>query len=306
MRILITGGTGFIGTRLVAELQSEKHELTVLVRDYAKARLRLGASPELVRSLDEIDHGSHFDAVINLAGASIADKRWTQARKRLLLSSRLQTTTALVQLFQRLRRPPAVMLSASAVGFYGAHGVQPLTETSPVHDEFSHELCKRWEEEARKAESLDIRVCIMRFGVVLGPAGGMLGRLLPIFRLGLGGRIGDGEQMLSWVHRDDVIKAMQFLLASEAESGVFNVTAPAAVNNLEFTRVLAAGVKRPALLPLPAPVVQLMFGEMGDRLLLHGQNVKPVRLQALGSEFKYPDLGSAVSACLCDSESNKG
>lgn len=304
MRILITGGTGFIGSRLVNALQEEKHEVTVLVRDYARSRLILGADPELVRSLDEIAQDMHFDAAINLAGAGIADKRWTRARKKLLLSSRLQTTKALMQLFQRLRQPPSVLLNASAVGFYGAHGSEPLTETSPVHDEFSHELCKRWEEEARKAESLGVRVCIVRLGVVLGPDGGMLGRLLPIFRLALGGRIGNGEQMLSWVHRDDVIRAIDFLLNSNTESGVFNLTAPEAINNREFTRVLAAAVNRPAVLPLPAPVVQLMFGEMGDRLLLHGQNVKPARLQALGFEFKYPDLRSAVSACLCDSGSN--
>lgn len=304
MQILITGGTGFIGSRLIEELLAGGHELTVLVRDYARARLILGTGPELVRSLDEIAHDRLFGAIINLAGAGIADKRWTRARKRLLLSSRLQTTRALVQLCQRLRQPPGLLLSASAVGFYGAHGAEALTETSPVNDEFSHELCKRWEEEARKVESLGVRVCIMRLGVVLGAGGGMLGRLVPIFRLGLGGRIGDGEQMLSWVHRADVIGVMQFLLASEAESGVFNVTAPGAVTNREFTRELAAAVKRPALLPMPAPMVQLMFGEMGDRLLLHGQNVKPARLQTLGFEFRYPDLHSALSACLCDSGSN--
>lgn len=304
MQILMTGGTGFIGSRLLEELQTAGHELTVLVRDYAKARLVLGAGPELVRSLDEIDQDRQFDAVINLAGAGIAEKRWTTARKKLLLSSRLQTTKALVQLCQRLRQPPGLLLSASAVGFYGAHGSEPLTETSPVHDEYSHELCKRWEEEARKAESLGVRVCILRLGVVLGHGGGMLGRLLPMFRLALGGRIGDGEQMLSWVHRADVIRAMQFLLASETEYGVFNLTAPVAVTNREFTRELAAAVNRPAVLPLPAPMVQIMFGEMGDRLLLHGQNVRPARLQALGFEFKYPDLRAALAACLCDSGSN--
>jgi uncharacterized protein (TIGR01777 family) len=304
MRILITGGTGFIGARLADELQAEGHELTVLVRDYARARLILGTRPELLRSLDEVDQDRQIDAVINLAGAGIADKRWTGARKRLLLSSRLQTTKALVALCQRLRQRPRVFLSASAVGFYGAHGSEPLTESSPAHDEFSHQLCKRWEEEARKGESLGMRVCIMRFGVVLGPGGGMLGRLQPMFKLALGGRLGNGQQMLSWVHRADVINAMRFLLASENESGVFNVTAPEAVNNATFTRELAAVVKRPAVLPLPAPLVQLMFGEMGDRLLLHGQNVKPARLQALGFNFRYPELRSALAACLCDSESN--
>ncbi len=304
MRILITGGTGFIGARLTEELQVLGHELTVLVRDYARARLTLGTRPELLRSLDEVDQDRQFDAIINLAGAGIADKRWTRARKRLLLSSRLETTRALVQLCQRLRQRPGLLLNASAVGFYGAHGTEPLTETSAAHDEFSHQLCKRWEEEARKAESLGIRVCLLRLGVVLGPGGGMLGRLLPMFRLALGGRLGDGQQMLSWVHRTDVINVIRFLLAGDSESGVYNVTAPESVSNRTFTRELAAAVNRPAVLPLPAPLVQLMFGEMGDRLLLHGQNVKPARLQAEGFEFRYPDLRSALAACLCDSESN--
>ncbi len=304
MRILITGGTGFIGSCLADELLAAGHHLTVLVRDYARARLILGTGLELVRSLDEIEQDQKVDAIINLAGAGIAEKRWTQARKQVLLNSRLQTTRALVQLCQRLQHKPQVMLTASAVGFYGAHGPAPLTETSPVHDEFSHQLCLRWEEEARKAEALGIRVCILRFGVVLGPDGGMLARLLPIFRLALGGRIGDGEQFMSWVHRSDVIRAMQFLLTAESEAGVFNVTAPGTVNNREFTRELAAAVNRPAVLPLPATMVQLMFGEMGDRLLLHGQNVKPARLQAQGFEFRYPELKTALSACLCDSGSN--
>lgn len=297
MRILVTGGTGFIGKRLVADLQSAGHEITVLVRDYAQARLALDADPELIRSLDEIPTHAMFDRVINLAGAGIASKRWTAARKKLLLESRLNTTKALVQLFQRLKQVPEQLVSASAVGFYGSRGSEPLTETSGARDEFTHELCKRWEGEASKAESLGVKVCILRLGVVLGPGGGMLGRLVPVFRFGLGGRIGDGQQHLSWVHLDDVVAVMMWVMQQRC-SGVFNVTAPQATTNQQFTRELAGALSRPALLPMPAPMVQIMFGEMGDRLLLHGQNVRPERLLNEHYEFHYPDLHAAIRASI--------
>lgn len=297
MRILITGGTGFIGKRLVADLQTADHELTVLVRDYAQSRLALGPGPDLIRSLDEIPAHAVFDRVINLAGAGIASKRWTAARKKLLLESRLNTTKALIQLFQRLKQVPEQLVSASAVGFYGSRGSEPLTETSGGHDEFTHELCKRWEGEAYKAESLGVKVCILRLGVVLGPGGGMLGRLLPVFRFGLGGRIGDGQQYLSWVHLDDVVAVLLWVMERRCSS-VFNVTAPEAATNQQFTRELAGALRRPALLPMPAPMVHLMFGEMGDRLLLHGQNVRPERLLSEDYEFNYPDLHAAIRASI--------
>lgn len=303
MNILITGGTGFIGTDLVSRCLASGHVVTVLVRDYASARLHLGTGPELIKSLDEISEGQSFDVVINLAGAGIADQRWSRSRKKVLLTSRLQTTRNLVKLFRRMDKPPVQLISASAIGFYGSGSDEPLTENSPPGDEFTHELCKRWEEEAQKAELLGVKVCIVRLGVVLGPGGGMLGRLLPIFRLGLGGRTGDGRQILSWVHKEDVIRCLFWLMAHH-KAGIFNLTAPKAVSNREFSRALASALRRPALLPMPAAMVQLLFGEMGDRLLLNGQNVVPARLQAEGFDFAYPSIDAALSACLCDLKPN--
>jgi len=303
LKILVTGGTGFIGSQLVSRCLAAGYVVTVLVRDYASARLRLGAGPELVKSLDEIDEKQDFDVVINLAGAGIADQRWSRSRKKVLLTSRLQTTRNLVKLFRRMDQPPAQLISASAIGFYGSGSDEPLTENSLPSDEFTHELCKRWEEEAQKAELLGVKVCIVRLGVVLGADGGMLGRLLPIFRLGLGGRTGDGRQILSWVHKEDVIRCL-FWLMEHHKAGIFNLTAPGAVANLQFSRSLASELRRPALLPMPAAMVQLMFGEMGDRLLLNGQNVVPARLKAEGFDFTYPTIDTALRACLCDLRPN--
>ncbi|ALO46731.1 TIGR01777 family oxidoreductase [Pseudohongiella spirulinae] len=304
MNILITGGTGFIGRPLVRLLLEQGHQVTVLVRDYASARLKLGVGAELLRSLDELPVSARIDCAINLAGAGIADKRWTLKRKQVLKESRLATTRQLVQLFQRLETPPACLLSASAIGYYGAGRKEPLTENDIGISEFSHDLCRLWEAEARKAESLGIRVCLMRFGVVLGAGGGMLARLLPFYRMWLGGRLGNGQQMMSWVHRDDVLSAMLFLMHQSELSGEFNVTAPNAVNNEQFNDTLAALLRRPALFNQPAFLVQLMFGEMGDRLLLNGQHVVPERLLHAGFSFRYSDLQPALQACLCDSGLN--
>ena len=206
--VLLTGATGFIGTPLTDMLRRQGWQVTALVRDYAKARHQLGSGVQLVKSLDEIDAADRIDIIVNLAGEGIANKRWSRQRKKQLLASRIDTTRALIQLTQRLESKPDKLLSASAIGFYGASDDRELDENSPGGDEFTHELCKRWEQEAGKAESAGVDVCIMRFGVVLAADGGMLGKLLPLFRLGLGGRTGSGHQDLSWVNRDDVMAAI--------------------------------------------------------------------------------------------------
>ncbi|MDO9478168.1 MAG: TIGR01777 family oxidoreductase [Pseudohongiella sp.] len=295
--VLITGGTGFVGVPLTANLIDHGWQVTVLVRDYARARQILGAAPTLIRNLDEIQNSDQIDVMINLAGAGIADQRWSHDRKKILLDSRVQTTRGLVALAQRLETRPALLISASAIGFYGSSDERPLDESAAGGDEFTHELCKRWEEEASKAEALNMRVCIMRLGVVLGTGGGMLGRLLPIFKLGLGGRTGTGRQYLSWVHRDDVIRVIDWLIQSDV-SGVFNVTAPEAVTNTRFSQQLAESLNRPFLFHQPAVIVRLMFGEMGERLLLNGQNVVPRRLLGLGYQFGYPGLHEALQTII--------
>jgi uncharacterized protein len=295
--VLVTGATGFIGVPLVSELRLQGWQVTALVRDYAAARNKLGSGVLLIKSLDEINAESRVDVIINLAGAGIADQRWSRQRKKQLLESRLQTTRALVQLVQRLETRPARLLSASAIGFYGASDGRALDESSPGGDEFTHELCKRWEQEARKAEAFGVKVCIMRLGVVLAAGGGMLGRLIPIFKSGLGGRTGSGQQYLSWIHRDDVLAAVLWLIATDGR-GIYNLTAPEAVTNARFSRQLASALHRPAWLHQPAVLVRLMFGEMGERLLLNGQNIVPARLQREGFSFLYPELALALDACV--------
>lgn len=294
MHYLITGGTGFIGKALCRRLLDEGHRVSVLTRDYARARMSLGRDVELLRELQELEAGERVDIIVNLAGAPIADRRWSASRKAELVNSRVEVTRQIVQLVQRLEHRPQCLISASAVGFYGASDARPLTEQSPANNEFSHELCKRWEEEARKVEAAGVRTCIIRLGIVLGPGGGMLQKLLTPFRLGLGGRLGSGSQMMSWVHRDDVVEVICRLSEDASLEGVFNLTAPAPVSNAEFTRALAGALRRPALLPLPAWFIRLVFGEMGDRLLLHGQCVMPARLQEAGYGFRYRDIREAL------------
>lgn len=296
-RVLLTGATGFIGVPLVSVLRSQGWQLIALVRDYARARQQLGSGVLLIKSLDEIDAEDNVDVIINLAGEGIADGRWSRARKKQLLDSRLQITQGLVRLIHRLETKPAKLLSASAIGFYGARDDQVLDESSPGGDEFTHELCKRWEQEARKAESVGVDVCIMRLGVVLAADGGMLGKLLPLFRLGLGGRTGSGQQYLSWIHRDDVLSAILWLI-TDGDKGTYNLTAPQPVTNAAFTQALASAIKRPAFFHQPAVMVQLMFGEMGERLLLHGQRVVPSRLQQEGFGFLLPTLAQALAASV--------
>jgi len=293
--VLITGGTGFVGVPLTLFLLRQGWAVTVLVRDYARARQLLGAEPVLIRSLDEVESSEKIDVMINLAGAGIADKRWTPARKKILLESRVLTTRLLVALAQRLESRPGLLISASAIGYYGSSDERRLDEQASGGDEFTHELCKRWEEEASKAEALGMRVCIMRLGVVLAAGGGMLAKLMPIFKLGLGGRTGSGQQYLSWIHRDDVIAVIDWLINSERQ-GVFNVTAPYAVTNASFSELLARTLHRPCLFPQPAAMVLLMFGEMGERLLLNGQNVVPARLLSEGFVFSYATLQEALAA----------
>lgn len=294
MHYLVTGGTGFIGEALCHRLLDEGHRVTVLTRDYARARLRLGREVELLRELQELEADTPVDVIVNLAGAPIADRRWSARRKAELVDSRVEVTRQIAQLVQRLEHRPQCLISGSAVGFYGAGDATPLTEKSPANSEFSHELCKRWEEEAQKIEATGVRTCIIRLGIVLGSGGGMLQKLLPPFRLGLGGRIGSGRQMMSWVHRDDVVNVICHLAGDASQQGVFNLTAPAPVSNAEFTRALAEVLHRPALLPLPAWFIRLVFGEMGDRLLLNGQCVMPARLQEAGYSFRYREVREAL------------
>ena len=294
MNILVTGGTGFIGGHLVPFLQRGGHQLTILTRRPDKP------GDPAIRALDtpdEIDAAEKIDAIINLAGAPIA-RRWTKAYRQTLVNSRVGTTDNLVALVARLGRKPELLISASAVGYYGAHDATPLDETATCHPGFTHALCAEWERSALRARDEGVRVCVARLGVVLGKDGGALARMLPAFRLGLGGKLGSGRQMFSWVHIEDVVRAFDFLLRNNRLNGAFNLGAPHAVSNGEFAKALGHALRRPACLPVPSFAVKLLFGEMGDSLLLKGQGVIPKRLRQAGFQFNHPVLKQALEAIL--------
>jgi len=286
----VTGGTGFIGSALVPRLRGDGHEITVLSRG-AHAD---GGGVRYVQSLDAIADDASVDAVINLAGASLNGKRWTAAYKREMVASRLDTTAAVVDLCRRLAQPPSVLVSASAIGYYGDRGDELLDEQSSMGEGFSAELCRDWEAAARKAEALGTRVCLARLGVVFDREGGAFVELSRPFRFGIANWLGSGRQYLSWVHRADVIAAFAFLLEHEALAGPVNVTAPRPVTH----RALCAALRRKLTtlpgMPVPGFVMRILLGEVADELLLAGQQVLPKRLEAAGFTFHYPNIDGAV------------
>lgn len=290
MRILITGGTGLIGSALLKHWQSE-YQLTVLSRTPRPGATGL----DYVTELAQVDF-NQLDAVINLAGEPIADKRWTDAQKERICQSRWQLTEQLVQHITAASTPPGVLISGSAIGFYGRQGEQEISEEyQAFFPEFSHDICARWENLALQANSPQIRVCLLRTGVVLAAEGGALKKMLPPFKLGLGGKIGSGAQYMSWIHLDDMVTLIDFLLHNDQISGAVNATAPKPVTNAVFSAALAKRLKRPALLPMPAPLLKLLFGEMSD-ILLYGQRVIPKKLLDAGFRFRYPNLQQALAA----------
>ena len=296
MNIMITGGTGFIGQALCRQLLGLGHTLYVISRRPDQVNKVIGqpvnAASDPMQWLDQ-----PIDVMINLAGAPIADARWSESRKALLLNSRTGPTRQLVQFAQKANTKPKVLISGSAIGFYGAHDDEEVTEASESHDEFAHQLCLAWENEALAAREYGVRVCLLRTGLVLGPDGGMLSRLLPPFKLGLGGRLGSGKHYMPWVHRDDLINAILFLMHRDDLAGAFNGTAPTPVRNETFSRVLAGVLKRPLLLPVPAFALKLALGELSG-MLLTGAKVVPYRLQDAGFEFQYPTLKPALENIL--------
>ena len=294
MRILLTGATGLIGTALV-DLWQQYHQITVLTRSVSKAQQKLDSAITMVTGLDQVDF-NQIDVVVNLAGEPIAGKRWSESQKKRICQSRWQLTEELVGLIQQATTPPHTLLNASAVGFYGRQSSESIDESyQSYYPEFSHDVCARWENLANRAKSASTRVCIVRIGIVLAPQGGALAKMLPAFKLGLGGRIGNGEQYMSWIHLEDLTAAFDFLLTHAELKGVFNGTSPMAVSNKQWTKLLAERLARPALLPMPAVLVKVLFGEMAD-LLLFGQNVYPKNLLDAGFLFKYNQLRAALQA----------
>lgn len=332
MNILITGGTGFIGRALCQQFLAQGSQLTLLSRNPARVtnqqdsrfarQSRPKPSPNTlpggesfggaglgqpdtrtlfdrpvaaIADLSLLTPDDHFHAVVNLAGEPMMDARWTPRRKQVLLDSRVGVTRQLVDFMTKAAQKPTVFVSGSAAGWYGDQGNTILDETSANDtDDFGHELCQRWEHAALEAEKLGVRVCLLRTGLVVGKDGGFLARMLPLFRLGLGGSIGSGCQWMSWIHRDDHIAIMGKLLSDPSLRGVFNVTAPNPVTNAEFTATLAAVLHRPALLPVPAWLLKLAMGEMAT-LLLGGQRVMPERIVKADYSFRFATLEKALA-----------
>ena len=299
MKILITGSSGLIGSALTLSLAAGGDSVTRLVRPGTRpAAAEIVWDPAAGRlDLTSIEG---FDAVVHLAGENIAGGRWTPARKQLLRDSRVKSTRLLAGALAALSRPPRVLLSASATGFYGNRGDEAVTETSTPGSGFLAEVCREWEAATEPASAKRIRVVNLRFGVVLSAKGGALAKMLPPFKAGLGGPVGSGRQFMSWIALDDAIGAIRSLLNTDSLAGPVNVVAPESVTNRKFARTLGRVLGRPALLPMPAFAVRLVFGEMGDELLLASARVRPARLEESGYRFLYPELEGALGHILAD------
>lgn len=295
MHVLLTGGTGFIGKALCEALLEREYEVTVLTRNASKAR----DLPFGTRVAMKMDGVGGFDVLINLAGENLAEHRWNEERKQLFIDSRVQVTRRMVDYLRGARELPQVMISASAVGWYGARGDEILGEqsTGGGHDEFQAQLCRAWEAEARKAEKLGVRVCLLRAGIVLERDGGPLTKMLPPFQMGLGGPLGNGKQWMSWIHREDVVAMILWLIDNERCKGVYNGTAPEPVTNNQFARELGRALGRPALLAMPTWALRAAVGDIAD-ILLTGQRVLPGRALEAGFQFRHPQLAGALKAIL--------
>ena len=296
MHFLVTGGTGFIGRPLIEKLLARGDQITLLTRDFDKAKKMFNGAVNLIGSVK--DSGLEVDGVINLAGAPIIDKRWTKKRKQVLKQSRVGITNDIIEWLKKCDKKPECLISGSAIGYYGNYPeATHLDEKASPRQCFASELCREWESAAEPAEALGVRVCRVRTGVVLAKHGGALKRMLLPFSLGLGGKIASGNQWFSWIHLDDMVALLLYLVDTKAISGAVNATAPYPVNNFHFSRVLARMLKRPMLMPMPVLVAMLLFGEASE-LLLEGQQVVPKKLLDNGFEFTYPQLKMALENIL--------
>jgi uncharacterized protein (TIGR01777 family) len=297
MKIFMTGATGFVGRALSLRLQGDGHQLTVLTRNVERASSSLGGNVQFV-SMNDFDQGLRdpllgVDAVINLAGEPVVGKRWSSAQKTRLFESRVALTRRLVSHMAKLPNPPATLISASAVGFYGERVDEPVEVGAQAGTGFLAQLCADWEREANKAEDLGTRVVTLRTGIVLGAGGGALPKLLPAFRLGLGGRIGDGQQPMPWIHLQDIVDIVVAALNDSSLRGAINAVSPNPVTNIEFAKTLGVSLRRPTAIPIPARMLRLAMGE-ASTVLLGGQRAIPSKLIASGFEFRFPTLGKAL------------
>ena len=305
MRILIAGGSGFLGQALARRLVADGHRVQILTRQAVRPAATDLASPvERISWTPDGDIGPWAapcrgtDVIVNLAGESLAAGRWSLPRKAQLTVSRLHPTRSLATFIAQTDPKPALLLTSSAIGFYGDRGEDVITESAPVGTEFLAELCAGWENQAVRARTFGTRVVPLRTGLVLDPAQGALAKMILPFRLGVGGRFGSGRQYMSWIHRDDWVSLVRWAVAEPGLDGPLNATAPHPVTNAEFARTLGRVLRRPASLPMPGFALRLLMGEMADALLLSGQRVTPHRALTLGFRFGYDRLDAALAALL--------
>ena len=293
-QILLTGATGFVGDALVPALLADGHHLSCYTRYPVRAAKRLGLeNPNIsyITDFESLDQMPEY--VINLSGEGIADRRWTDQRKRILNTSRIGVTEALVNRLNQLRGEPSIVISGSAIGYYGSSDTGKMTEDSGPGKDFAARLCSNWEASIEGLDVQQTQIYRLRIGVVLGRPGGFLSRLETPFLLGLGGPLGHGRQILSWIHRDDLVLMIRWLLENTPESGAYNAVSPNPVSNNEFTKIFGKVIKRPILFRVPEMPVRLILGELAD-LLFKGQAVIPQRASDKGFQFGYPDLGKAL------------
>lgn len=296
MKILISGSHGLVGTALIKSLKADGHEIFRLVRHYPDAPDQIEWSPERYSIALSMIEG--FDAVVHLAGESIAEGRWSDEKKKRIRESRVRGTKLLGDALANMTHPPGRFISASAIGFYGDRGEELLTEESDAGKDFLSEVCVEWERATALAKEKGIRTVNCRFGIILDKEGGALAKMLPPFRMGLGGRIGDGKQWMSWIALDDVVSGLKLALENESMRGPVNFVAPNPVRNAEFTKTLGKVLSRPTLFPVPAFGLRFAFGEMADALLLTSQRVAPEKLVAENFQFQYPQLEGALKQAL--------
>lgn len=295
MQILITGATGFVGRALCQHFHQKGHQLLVVSRNPDSAHSVIGV-PLTARQSAEAFADSDVDAVVNLAGEPIFNRRWSDEQKARLVDSRVNATRDVRALCERLEVPPSVVISGSAMGYYGDQGSREVTEETPPADtgKFDHRMCREWEAAAHAIASEKTRVACIRIGLVLDQGGGMLGPMMPMFRVGLGGRLSKGAQYMPWIHRHDLVRIIDFLIHLDGADQAWNASAPHPVTNAEFTQKLASALNRPAPFVMPAPILKPVLGEMSE-LLLGGACMKPARLEAAGFEFEFPTLESALA-----------